>query len=104
MVAYAQIKGIFFGLRINFGVRITEPFSETNRSSGREAFTEISIPFDFGYEIYPPLAFYIRPEILNLGFKGIGYPSGYSRVTVDSLLTGHGNISFGFRLDLAGIL
>lgn len=94
----------FLGLRSNVGARLYESHIEENVSSSGGAKLESNIVFDAGIEIYPPVAFYVRTELVTALVAGIG--SGVpNEVAVDSFFSnGHGAITFGIRFDLAQVL
>lgn len=92
------------GGRVNFGMKILEPFTEQNKDDRRRAFFEMSVPLDIIVPIYPPLSFYVRPELVNFAFKGLAEPGSFQHLTVGSVFAGTGSLTFGFTLDLANVL
>ena len=92
------------GGRVNFGMKILEPLTEQNNSDRQRAFFEMSVPLDIIVTIYPPLSFYVRPELVNFAFKGLAEPGSFQHVTVGSVFAGTGSLTFGFVLDLANVL
>ncbi|MDR4485018.1 MAG: hypothetical protein R3B95_17735 [Nitrospirales bacterium] len=89
---------LFLGSRVNFGVRILEAFQENNPTNQVRSRAEISLPFDFGISIYPPISLYIRAEVFTVVFKNEN-----ASHEIESIFRGRGSISFGFSWDLAGI-
>jgi hypothetical protein len=94
-----DVRSFFYGIRLNMGVRITEPFSVENPTTHRDDTFELNVPLDLGYEIYPPVAVYLRAELLNVNF-----PVLPSKAVVDSIFVGRGGVTLGLRFDLAEIL
>jgi hypothetical protein len=92
------------GSRVNFGMKILEPFTEQNNDDRRRAFFEMSVPLDIIVPIYPPLSFYVRPELVSFAFKGLAEPGSFQHLTVGSVFAGTGSLTFGFTLDLANVL
>lgn len=91
--------GAFGGIRLNAGVRITEPFSAENPTTHRDDTAELNMPLDLGLEIYSPIALYLRADLLTVNF-----PVLPSKAIVDSIFVGRGAVTLGLRFDLAGIL
>lgn len=93
------------GIRANVGLRINEPNTERNPYTSRLVGGELSIPVDIMYDIYPPIALYVRYELFSLYSRGLGDDPVRPSVKIDSLF-GNGAIalSVGGRFDLAGIL
>jgi len=98
-------KKLFIGFRANVGVRVDDPFTEQNPYSRQAVRGELSMPFDLGFEVYPPVAVYFRMDLFSFNFRGV-FPNDFSPYStkVDSLFgNGAGTFSFGLRIDLAGI-
>jgi len=94
----------FFGLRSNIGVRLEEGLTEENPENRLRAQFEGSLVIDAGFEIYAPVAFYIRAEPLSVVARGFGSTTQTKQATVESPFNGRGAISFvGLRFDLADI-
>ena len=97
-------RKFFIGTRVNLGVRIIERFQEENPRNRIRTPVELSMPFDLGYSIYPPVSLYMRAELLTAVFNGLNESGPITNIRLDSLLIGRGSLTFGLSMDLAGIL
>jgi hypothetical protein len=93
----------FLGLRNNWGVRLEEGLTEENRDDRLRAQVEASIVIDAGWEIYSPVALYLRIEPFTLVARGLGSGAQSNQITVESFFNGRGAITAGLRFDLANV-
>lgn len=92
-----ELSTMHFGIRGSFGWRVVENFTEANPDSHRQVKTEITFPIiDYVPEMYPPLAFLIQINPFTFIHDGDW--------SMESSRNHKISISFGLRLDLAGIL
>jgi hypothetical protein len=105
MFPFEFSRSLSVGARMNFGVRLDDPFQQQNPTSRTRSGLVMSVPLDFMWEIYPPLAIYLRPELFSFNILGVTeHEGGGVRVQTESLFIGRGSVTFGLRMDLAGIL
>jgi hypothetical protein len=93
----------FAGVRLNLGARLEEGHTEDNPDNRLRAQFEASAVVDAGFEIYAPIAFYIRAEPLTFVGRGWGSTTQANRSSVESLFNGRGALTFGLRFDLANV-
>ena len=97
-------RTIFWGLRMNAGLRIDEPLSESNQGQRLLSSMEFAFPVDIGFKVYKGIAFYIRPELLVVHFPGLGGSGAAQSAVVEHIFNGQGRLTFGLVLDFGEVL
>ena len=101
---FTYISDLYFGVRLNLGFQVAEPFTEQNRNSSSRTSFEVTIPGEIGFRIYPPFTFFVRFNYLDLTFRGLGGAQEFTGVTSESVYVGTTPVFIGLSLDLAGVL
>ena len=97
-------RTIFWGLRMNAGLRIDEPLVESNPGQRRLSSMEFAFPLDIGFKVYKGMSFYIRPELLVIHFPGLAGSGAAQSAVVEHIFNGQGRLTFGLVLDFGEIL
>ena len=97
-------RTIFWGLRMNAGLRIDEPLSENNPGQRRLSSMEFAFPLDIGFKVYKGMSFYIRPELLVIHFPGLAGSGAAQSAVVEHIFNGQGRLTFGLVLDFGEVL
>jgi len=92
---------VSFGPRVNLGIRIDDALQGQNTESRSHSNVTASFTWDTAVEIFPPLAVYLRTDVVSTTHVEDGGNKGFN---TDSLFTGTPVVTLGARLDLAGIL
>jgi hypothetical protein len=98
-----QSRFWFAGVRLNLGARLEEGHTEDNPDNRLRAQFEASAVVDAGFEIYAPIALYIRAEPLTFVGRGWGSTTQADKSSIESLFNGRGAITLGLRFDLANV-
>jgi hypothetical protein len=96
-------RTIFWGLRMNAGLRIDEPLSESNPGQRRLSSMEFAFPLDIGFKVYKGMSFYIRPELLVIHFPGLAGSGAAQSAVVEHIFNGQGRLTFGLVLDFGEV-
>ena len=95
-------RTIFWGLRMNAGLRIDEPLIESNPGQARESSMELAFPLDIGFKVYKGVSLYIRPELLVINLPEFAW-SGPKTAVVEHIFNGRGQLTFGLVLDFGEV-
>jgi len=97
-------RTIFWGLRMNAGLRIEESLVESNPGQRRLSSMELAFPLDIGFKVYKGVSLYIRPELLAINFPGFAGSDPANRAVVEHIFNGQGRLTFGLVLDFGEVL
>ena len=95
-------RTIFWGLRMNAGLRIDEPLIESNPGQTQESSMELAFPLDIGFKVYKGVSLYIRPELLVINLPEFAW-NGAKTAVVEHIFNGQGRLTFGLVLDFGEV-